>query len=205
MFISLYEFGYLFNDVYSIKYEDKPNKRLGDNQLNPIFILLFVLIRLVVFFFLLFYCSLNNLSVLVFFVCMSISFLLHNVIQDIELKYMTFISLAFFRALAIVFPFLTKDYIMALLPAIILHYVVYRGLNYLDSKSILSMKSKKELPFKIYYYLLLLPISIVVWALTDHVFLMISNAYFLLFWCIMAVAGVLLKRIRPGIDIKKGS
>ncbi|MCS7074530.1 MAG: hypothetical protein NZ108_08695, partial [Bacteroidia bacterium] len=44
-FISVYEIGYFMNDVYSIRYEQKPRKRLGED-FNPTNLSLFVWIAL---------------------------------------------------------------------------------------------------------------------------------------------------------------
>ncbi len=182
-FISLYEIGYIVNDFISVKFEDKPRKRLGGLQISDATIYTWIVIRIIAFLFLTYYLGMfSSLTWWVFYVVLTAVFALHNVLKNKERKILTFISLAFLRFYAPLFPFMETASLVSSINGIMLFYVFYRTLTYMDSKGLLNLPSRASFSFKANYYLILLPLSLVITFITnDNLFLWL-NLYFLIFW-----------------------
>jgi hypothetical protein len=182
-FISLYEIGYITNDVHSVRHEAKPRKRLKDFNPTDTLVTLWIVIRIIVFVgFSYLLHVLTDLRWGVFYAVLALMFFLHNALKDKQLKTFTFMNLAFLRFLAPFFIFLTTDQVVLWLPGIVLHYVFFRTLTYMDSKDLLHMPGRDTVPFKLNYYLLLGGISLVILILTGHPQTLWMNAYFFGFW-----------------------
>jgi hypothetical protein len=182
-FIALYEIGYITNDVHSVRNEAKPRKRLKDFNPSNGVVAIWIIIRIAVF---------AGISYLlhvladprwaVFYGVLALMFFLHNYLRDKQLKTFTFMNLAFLRFLAPFFIFLTTEQLVLWLPGIVLHYVIFRTLTYMDSKDLLHMPARDTVAFKLNYYLLLGGISLVVWMITGQPQTLWMNAYFFGFW-----------------------
>lgn len=186
-FISLYEIGYAFNDLVSSKKEKEPRLRAKNITHSPSSLTVFILFRLTVFGLITNHLSNgSNPTWWIFYAVLATSFTLHNVIKNPAYKLLTFISLAFCRFLAPIFNFLDTDLIGIILPAILLYYVIYRTLTYLESKNLLQMKDRKQPKFKMGYFLLLLPLSYLMTTLQYNYMYVVVNLYFvsftMLFW-----------------------
>jgi hypothetical protein len=182
-FISLYEIGYITNDVHSVRHEAKPRKRLQDFNPSDGVVGVWIGIRVIVFAAISYVLQAwNDPKWLTFYAVLALMFFLHNYLKDKQLKVFTFMNLAFLRFLAPFFIFLSPEQIAAWIPAIVLHYVIYRTLTYMDSKDLLNMPSRDSVPFKLNYYLLLAGISLVVYMITGNPHTLYVNAYFFGFW-----------------------
>lgn len=181
-FISLYEIGYAFNDLVSSKKEFEPRLRAKSINHSSFTLIIFVLFRLVVFGLVTNHLGNSvNPTWWVFYAVLAISFTFHNLIKNPAYKLMTFISLAFCRFLAPIFGFLEIEIIRIIIPAILLYYVIYRTLTYLESKNLLQMKDRKSPKFKFSYFLLLLPLSYLMTTLQYNYMYVVVNLYFVAF------------------------
>jgi len=190
-FISLYEIGYLGNDVYSVRKEAKPRRRVKDFDPSDTVVLLWIGFRLAVFGTISWYLGvLTNPLWLAFYAALAVFFYLHNALKDKELKVMTFVNLAFIRYFAPIFIFLTPTQLAILAAPVFLNYVFYRTLMYMDSKDLLLMPSRRAPAYKVNYYLLALGVSSLL-SLMGHSWVPVTmTAYYLLFWTAVKVAGV---------------
>ncbi len=170
-FISIYEIGYIFNDFYSVRFE-KNGRLRGPRHVNHSTIITWIIFRLLVFI----SCSLflpfgNSHEWIIFYVVLSIIFLFHNLINEKELKVISFFWLAFLKFLAPVIFLVKIDYLSSLCLVSSLIYVPFRCLSYLESKSLLLMKLRKTLKFRTLCFLSPLLFSIIFY----------QNYYFSLF------------------------
>lgn len=182
-FIALYEIGYITNDVHSVRHEAKPRKRLKEFNPTNTAVAVWIAIRIATFGLISYYLKVwNDPRWLVCYAILALMFFLHNYLRDKQLKTFTFMNLAFLRFIAPFFIFLTNAQISVWIPAILLHYVFYRTLTYMDSKDLLNMPDRESVSFKLCYYLLLAGISLVIYMVTAAPQTLWVNAYFLLFW-----------------------
>lgn len=182
-FISIYEIGYLGNDVYSARHETEPRLRIKNFNPSNTQLALWIIFRIIIFF------SISNyLNVLksyewwAFYLVIVLFFYLHNKLRQKELKTFTFINLAFTRFLAPVFIFLDSKQLLIIVPSVLLNYVLYRTLTYMDSKKLLHMPSRPLAAFKVNYYLLIGGISLLLTIFFDSKLPLFINLYYLLFW-----------------------
>jgi hypothetical protein len=189
-FISIYEIGYLGNDVYSVRKEDKPRRRVKDFDPSDAVVLLWIAVRLAAFGLISWYLHvLTNPLWLAFYLVLAIFFYLHNALKDKELKVMTFVNLAFIRYFAPIFIFLTPAQLMLLAAPIFLNYVFYRTLMYMDSKDLLHMPSRRAPAYKVTYYGLALGVSVLLSLMGQSWVPVAITAYYLLFWTAVKIAG----------------
>jgi hypothetical protein len=189
-FISIYEIGYLGNDVYSVRKEDKPRRRVKDFDPSDAVVLLWIAVRLAAFGLISWYLQvLTNPLWLAFYLVLAIFFYLHNALKDKELKVMTFVNLAFIRYFAPIFIFLTPAQLMLLAAPIFLNYVFYRTLMYMDSKDLLHMPSRRAPAYKVTYYGLALGVSVILSLMGQSWVPVAITAYYLLFWTAVKIAG----------------
>ncbi len=182
-FIALYEIGYIFNDYFSIKFEVNPRLRIKNIKISLADIIIFIALRISVFLAISYYLKVySNYSWWIFYIALALMFYLHNILKSKPLKTFTFSSLAFFRFYAPIFPFLAIAGIINTLPGVILFYIFFRTLTYMDSKDLIKFEGRNTIPFKVHYYLLFLPVSIIISILLNHPFTVFFNIYFLLFW-----------------------
>ncbi|WP_026462935.1 hypothetical protein [Adhaeribacter aquaticus] len=182
-FISIYEIGYLGNDVYSVRNETDPRLRIKNFNPTNFQLMVWVLFRVAVFFVITDYLKVwGNYEWWIFYAVIVVFFYLHNVIKQKELKTFTFINLAFTRFLAPVFIFLSNEHLLLIVPSVLLCYVFYRTLTYMDSKGLLNLPTRKEASFKVNYYLLLGGVSALLSVLVDSFIPVFINVYYLIFW-----------------------
>lgn len=155
-FISLYEIGYMVNDLFMARKEDGGRLR-GPQDASPALIYLWIGVRIAVF-----------LAVTVvlgvmayprwwsFFVGLCIVFALHNALADKEKKFATFLWLGWFRFMAPVIFVLREDQVMGVAFATALTYVAFRSLSYLDSKDLLAMPGRQRPDFQRFFFLIAL-------------------------------------------------
>lgn len=155
-FISLYEIGYMVNDLFMAHKEDGGRLR-GPQEASPALIYLWIGARIVVF-----------LAVTValetwadprwwsFFAGLSIVFALHNKLTDKEKKVATFLWLSWFRFMAPVIFMLQEDQVMGVAFAAALTYVAFRTFGYMDSKDLLAMPGRQRADFRRFFFLIAL-------------------------------------------------
>lgn len=190
-FISIYEIGYLGNDVYSVRKEAKPRRRVKDFDPSDAVVLTWVLARLLAFGIISWYLQVwRNPLWVAFYAVLAVFFYLHNALEDKELKVMTFVNLAFVRYLAPVFIFLAPAQLMLIAAPVFLNYIFYRTLMYMDSKDLLHMPSRRAPAYKVNYYLLALGVSALL-SLMGHSWVPLAmTGYYLLFWLAVRLAGI---------------
>src|SRR5690606_10563413 len=155
-----------------------PRKRLEAWQPSNSTIIIWIAIRVAVFVFLSYYLEvLNSPGWWYFYGLLILSFAMHNMLQRKEFKIFTFISLACLRFYAPVFLFLNPFYLTLSLPAILLHYVFFRTITYIDSKGLLNIPGRNSLSFKSAFYLILLPVSALFYLFSEHAFSIWVNLY----------------------------
>ena len=189
-FISIYEIGYFGNDVYSTRHEENPRLRVPDFRPSVPQIGLLIAGRLLVFLVITWYLGLlGSLTWWGFYAVLGLFFYLHNVLKDKQLKIMTFITLALARYLAPIFIFLRPDQLALILAPVLLNYVFYRTLMYMDSKGLTNMPTRTAPSAKVNYYLLAFGPSTLL-ALMTHSWLPLTiTAYYLLLWSAVKASG----------------
>jgi len=181
VFISFYELGYLLNDHYSVKHEKEP--RLRSKTLTKTELLLFLILRITLFSFLVWYKDLwLNKEFIIFYAVMGIVFIAHNILKVNEYKILTFIGLATFRFFAPFVFFIPANLLKLIFPSVLIMYVFYRAFTYMESKSVLVIPGRKNGNFKLAYYSLLIPISLLLSLFFKAYLPLIINFYFLIFW-----------------------
>lgn len=177
-FISLYEIGYMVNDLVAAKWEDGGRKR-GPQQASQYWVALWCCCRIAVFFaFTIFLGFLTAPEWWFFFLALCIVFALHNVLQDKELKSATFIWLAWLRFMAPVMFVLDDSQRMGVGFAAGMTYVGFRSLGYLDSKGLLSMAGRQRPEFRLFYFLIPLAGALVLWPYESALGFVILTGYY---------------------------
>ncbi len=183
-FISIYEIGYIFNDLVSTKYETSPRKRLGDYDPGWGTIIVLVIIRIVFFGLITYYLSqTHDMSLwFVFFIALSVVFGCHNIISSNHLKILTFLQLAIFRITSpLILLFSTKILLVAMLSYAI-GYAFYRTIIYMESKDILLFEDRKSYRFIIGFYIITIPIFSFIAVLGKSYIPLIIVFYYLMVW-----------------------
>lgn len=159
-FISLYEIGYLVNDYVSIRWEGKPRLR-GVVAAGPSLLLLWSISRLLVFW------LVSSLLVSYagpiywgFYLFLIVVFAAHNLLRRIDLKVCTFYWLSVFRFLAPNIWVVDEHNFLSLLAAGTILYSGFRLLGYFESKDVLKLPNRKSNEFRLFYYLLPVPLGV---------------------------------------------
>lgn len=153
-FISLYELGYMVNDLYAADNETDGRKR-GPREATVLWIGLWVITR--TFTFLLIAIALGqwaNPAWWLFFGALVVVFALHNWLQDRELKVATFAWLAWFRFMAPLVFIVDDSQRMGVGLAAAMGYMAFRQLGYMDSKGLLRMPGRQRATFRRFFFLM---------------------------------------------------
>lgn len=181
-FIAIYELGYLYNDVESVRFDPNPRRRLPNFNPTNAQLALWGIARLATFggitYYLGFY---NRWQWWGFYAVLIIAYALHNTYKNKQLKPFTFMNLAMVRFFAPIFMFLPQEELPLLACAILLNYVFYRTLTYLDSKDLVNMPDRTKASFKVQYYLLIGGISLLLFILSGNPLVLYINGYYLAF------------------------
>ncbi len=184
-FIALYEIGYIVNDFYSSKNEEKARYRLSIyGEVKEWEVLVWILIRAFFVLFFIYFTDIGTLRWIFFAGFLIIVFSIHNYFKIKELKFITFMNLALSRFMLPLIPFLHIKQIQLLIPVVLLNYVLYRTINYLDSKELLMMENRKEPWFKLFFYLLLIPFNLLLQVTFENPLPVYLNIFYLMFWTI---------------------
>ncbi|MGJ7031890.1 hypothetical protein GGU45_002392 [Niabella hirudinis] len=182
-FISIYEIGYIYNDLIATKFEKAPKKRLGNYKPSNTVLFVWVVTRIIAFLVATFYLGMQyRQEWWLFYLALVAIYTLHNLLSEEYKRVFSFFSLATIRFYAPVFIFITPGQLQQSLPAVLVHYVFFRTVTYMDGKQILIVSNRATFSFKFNYYLLFIPLSVLFSFLTATYEMVYINMYFLIFW-----------------------
>jgi len=186
-FISVYELGYMANDLHAAKFE-ADGRRRGPQDATSSWVIAWVLTRLMVFF---------GVTVLLqqwsqvgwwlFYIALGTVFALHNWLDDREMKVSTFAWLAWFRFMAPVIFVVGDSDRMGVGLAAAMGYVMFRQLGYMDSKGLLQMPGRQRPLFRRFFFLMPLIGAAALLPYPE------AKGYVLItvYWAVIAFAGTL--------------
>lgn len=162
-FISLYEIGYLVNDLISSRKETGGRKR-GPQGAIGFWMGAWFISRLASF-------ALATLLMSKvaapewwsFFAALAVVFALHNELKDRELKSATFLWLAWFRFMAPVMFVVQDAQRLGVGLAAAMAYASFRLFGYLDSKGLLQMPGRQRPGFRLFFFLMPLAGALALW------------------------------------------
>ena len=194
-FISIYELGYFFNDLYSAPREADGRERWHSRVTRG---WVFAWIAARVLSFTLMTLLLGFSAVLnwwLFYLTLIIVFLLHNLLVCRELKVVTFSWLAFYRFIAPIIFVVAESQRLGIALAVAMIYVPFRQFAYMDSKGLLSMPKRKSFQFRRFFYLLPLISVIALWPYSG----VKGFVALVVYWaCIPAIATLLPRDLFSG-------
>lgn len=178
-FLCLYEIGYYFNDWMALK-TNSGRKRTAAHYFTWGVICIFVGFRIAAFLVIGFYLNqLDNVIWWAWYLTLSTIFVIHSLLCFPMLQIVTFVNLAFMRFFSPLLFNLTPASFMILFPGVMLNYVFFRTITYMDNKNLLVFSTRKSHTFRTSYYALLLGISTMM-AMISHSFIPLSiNFYYL--------------------------
>ncbi|MBS1506741.1 MAG: hypothetical protein JSS79_08850 [Bacteroidetes bacterium] len=176
-FIALYEVGYLANDQLAHRSE---SERKRSQKFSFAQLIIFVLIRIATFGAVaVFTKNSANYHWWAWYMLLIGCFAAHNILKEALLKSITFLSLAFIRFFSPVIFLIDAALFQALALPVVLNYVMYRLLTYMDSKNLFVQIDRKSDTFRIGYYLLMMLLSAALSVATNSYLPLAVNAYFL--------------------------
>lgn len=182
-FITVYEVGYIANDLLAYREGNSGRRRLGEAPPGRAVVMAATAFRGLLFVGITVGANLWDRPVWwAFYGALFVTFFLHNMITDPLPKLGTFTGLALLRFLAPVFIFLSGPGIALVTSAVMLNYVIYRLLNYLASKDLLKAPQREEPAFKIRLYCTLLIPNLLLSVLMDSAVPAVLCLYYLLGW-----------------------
>lgn len=151
-FISLYEVGYIVNDLFASAKEEGGRKR-GPQGAGWGWVASWFAARMFAFILATSFAGhALNPAWWSFFGALALVFALHNVLTDRELKSATFIWLGWFRFMAPLMFAVQPSQLMGIACAAAMTYVGFRLLGYLDSKGLLKMPGRQRLKFRLFFF-----------------------------------------------------
>ncbi|HEX6193712.1 MAG TPA: hypothetical protein VFZ42_15160 [Chitinophagaceae bacterium] len=180
-FIAFYEIGYYINDAYSVKKESNLARKRLTTSFSSIQLLLWIFIRLVCWSLITYWVVPGDKLImwLSFYACLAVSFALHNVLDEKD-RGASFVCLAFFRFFASGILIIPLAGLSALIPGVLLCYLMPRLWAYQESKGQLVIKERRQMKFKM-VYLLIVSLVLLFIAIGMEMFIFITPAlYFLL-------------------------
>jgi hypothetical protein len=179
-FISLYEIGYLVNDLFASRKEAGGRKR-GPQGAGGGWVAAWMVARLMAFIFAT--ALLGKLATpewWSFFLALCVVFALHNGLTDREFKAATFLWLAWFRFMAPVMFVVQEDQRLGIGLAAAMTYASFRLLGYLDSKGLLTMPGRQRPGFRLFFFLMPLAGGLALWPYDGAQGFMVLTVYFAL-------------------------
>ena len=194
-FISLYEIGYLVNDLVASRKEVGGRLR-GPQNADALWLVVWCASRLLVF---------MSVAILMgrlaapewwsFFAALSVVFILHNELIDRELKGITFLWLAWFRFMAPVIFIVQDNQRLGIGLAAAMAYASFRLFGYLDSKGLLQMPGRKRPKFRMMFFLMPLSGVLALWTYDDALGFIVLTLYY----AVVSVLGTLFTSVvKPG-------
>lgn len=147
-FISLYEIGYIANDLV-VAPKEQGGRTRGPQGASAIWVAAWMLVRLLAF-------VLATIAISraasamwwLYFSALAVIFAFHNLLKDKELKSGTFLWLSWFRFMAPVIFVVPSTYVMGIGMACAMSYSAFRQFGYLDSKGLLHMPGRRRPLFR---------------------------------------------------------
>lgn len=188
-FISLYEIGYLANDLFASRIEADGRKR-GPQGAGGAWVAAWVMARLVIFIFAtVLMDKLATPEWWSFFAALCVVFALHNALTDKEFKAATFLWLAWFRFMAPVMFMVMEDQRLGIGMAAAMAYASFRLFGYLDSKGLLSMPGRQRPRFRLFFFLMPLAGALALWPYEGARGFVVLTSYFALAALLGTVTG----------------
>ncbi len=189
-FISIYELGYMANDLHAAKNESDGRRR-GPQAAARLWVAAWVLFRALTFVVVTFVLGqLLQVAWWMFFIALAGVFFVHNCLDDREMKTGTFAWLAWFRFMAPIVFIVEDSQRMGIGLAAAMGYVAFRQLGYMDSKGLINMPGRQRHVFRRFFFLMPLGGGVALLPYAE------ARGYVLLtlYWAIVAVIGTLLAR-----------
>lgn len=191
-FISVYEIGYLMNDLVMAPREQGGRLR-GPQGQGTIWLSLWSVSRVISFLLITWVMQMAaNTSWWLFFLGLALVFLLHNVLQNKELKVVTFIWLAMMRFIAPLVFVISAEQVFAVLLVAAMTYVPFRTLAYLDSKSLLLMPGRQSTSIRLMFFVLPLLVVPFLFVLPGGQ----AGAFLACYFAAVALCGVAVQTLR---------
>jgi hypothetical protein len=160
-FISIYECGYIANDLLAVRLEQSPRDRLVAGDVSRTTISAWVSVRLAAFAAVTFVLhEQRSLAWYGYFVVIAVAFAVHNSLRQMGLRAVSFVVLAFLRFFGPVFAFLSADALKTVAPSILVTYVLYRALGYMESKGLLNIPRRATPGFRLGFYAVTSPLAL---------------------------------------------
>jgi len=189
-FISLYEIGYLVNDLFASQKEAWGRQR-GPQGASGYWMGAWFVSRLASF--ALATTLMGKLAApewWSFFSALCVVFALHNGLKDRELKTATFLWLAWFRFMAPVMFVVEDVQRLGVGLAAAMAYASFRLFGYLDSKGLLQMSGRQRPGFRLFFFLMPLVGALALWPYEGARGFLLLTAYFALAATLGTVAGL---------------
>ncbi|WP_162782023.1 hypothetical protein [Arenimonas caeni] len=152
-FISLYEIGYIINDL-KIARREVGGRLRGPQGAHAAWFWTWIATRLSLFAVTTVLLGTHlSLAWWTFFGALAFVFALHNIIADREIKAGTFLWLSWFRFMAPMVFVLPAHLVLGVGLACSMSYSAYRQIGYLDSKGMLLMPGRKRATFRLVFFL----------------------------------------------------
>lgn len=177
-FISLYEIGYIANDLIMAPREQGGRMR-GPQGASGAWLALWITLRIAVFFTVTIDLGHNgNLQWWGFFLALAIVFAFHNGLTDREVKAGTFLWLSWFRFMAPVVFAVPVEQLLGIGLGCALSYSAFRQFGYLDSKGLLQMPGRQRPVFRWAFFMWPLLGALAVGTLPGTKGLVLLTSYF---------------------------
>lgn len=177
-FISLYEIGYLVNDLFASHNETGGRKR-GPQGATGFWMGAWFISRLGSF--ALVTAFMDKMAApewWSFFAALTVVFALHNELKDRELKSATFLWLAWFRFMAPVMFVVEDAQRWGVGLAAAMAYASFRLFGYLDSKGLLQMPGRQRPSFRLFFFLMPLAGALALWPYEGARGFLVLTVYF---------------------------
>lgn len=187
-FISLYEIGYLFNDLIASDKESAPRLR-GPQGIPHAWLAAWVLARLIVFVAMTVLLDMSSrIDWWSFFGAMLVVFSVHNMLSDKESKAASFLWLAWFRFMAPIIFIVQPLQRMGIALGAASLYASFRLFGYLDSKGLLVMPRRQSIRFRVNFFLMPVSAAVATWPYVEAAGFRWMVLYFgliaVLAWCV---------------------
>lgn len=191
-FISLYEIGYIVNDLVVAPRESDGRKR-GPQGAGAAWLSTWVLLRLASFSGVTMVLGFENrLEWWAYFGFMMVMIGFHNGLNDREIKAGTFLWLSWFRFMAPIMFVVPDRYLMGIAFGCAVSYSAFRLFGYLDSKGMLRMPGRKRALFRFAFFMWPLSAAAVFWRYEPARGLVVLTTYF----AVVAALGGIWVRMR---------
>ena len=198
-FISLYEIGYLINDLFASRQEVDGRLR-GPQGVGRVWVAAWFVMRLGVFMFVtVLMGKLTAAEWWSYFAALCVVFALHNELTDREFKSATFLWLAWLRFMAPVIFVVQDTQRLGVGLAVAMAYSSFRLFGYLDSKGLLKMPNRQRPGFRLFFFLMPLTGTLALWTYDDARGFVVLTGYYAL----AAALGTALGTVRQRFKNKK--